>query len=31
MILKESEPSWNEAKRQLGDPNFLTQVNLILK
>jgi len=30
MILKESEPSWTEAKRQLGDPNFLTQVNFIL-
>jgi len=26
MILKQSEPSWTEAKRQLGDPNFLTQV-----
>ncbi|XP_025195967.1 dynein heavy chain 2, axonemal [Melanaphis sacchari] len=26
MILKESEPSWTEAKRQLGDPNFLTQL-----
>lgn len=26
MILKESEPSWAEAKRQLGDPNFLIQV-----
>ncbi|XP_026819508.1 dynein heavy chain 2, axonemal-like [Rhopalosiphum maidis] len=26
MILKQSEPSWTEAKRQLGDPNFLTQL-----
>lgn len=23
MILKQSEPSWSEAKRQLGDPNFI--------
>ena len=23
MILKQSEPSWNEAKRQLGDANFI--------
>lgn len=23
MILKQSEPSWNEAKRQLGDGNFI--------
>lgn len=27
MILKQSEPSWTEAKKQLGDPNFLLQVN----
>lgn len=27
MILKKSEPTWAEAKRQLGDPNFLTNVN----
>jgi len=29
MILRESEPSWTEAKRQLGDPNFLLQVNTL--
>jgi dynein heavy chain len=23
MVLKQSEPSWGEAKRQLGDPNFI--------
>lgn len=27
MILKQSDPSWTEAKKQLGDPNFLMQVN----
>ncbi|XP_050431508.1 dynein axonemal heavy chain 2 [Adelges cooleyi] len=26
MTLKQSEPSWAEAKRQLGDPNFLNQL-----
>lgn len=27
MILKQADPSWAEAKKQLGEPNFLTQVN----
>lgn len=31
MILKQSDPSWTEAKRQLGDPNFLTQVSFLIK
>lgn len=26
MILKQSEPSWAEAKRQLGEPNFIKQL-----
>ena len=26
MLLKCVEPTWAEAKRQLGDPNFITQV-----
>ncbi|XP_050531221.1 dynein axonemal heavy chain 2 isoform X2 [Daktulosphaira vitifoliae] len=26
MTLKQSEPTWNEAKRQLGDPDFLNQL-----
>lgn len=30
MILKQAEPSWTEAKKQLGDPNFLLQVNFCL-
>lgn len=29
MILKCSEPSWAESKRQLGDVNFLNTVNKI--
>jgi len=29
MILKQSEPNWVEAKKQLGDPNFLLQVNFL--
>lgn len=31
MTLKQSEPSWNEAKRQLGDPDFLNQVNFFFQ
>lgn len=27
MILLKKEPTWTEAKKQLGDPNFLTTVN----
>lgn len=27
MILKKADPSWAEAKRQLGDVNFLNQVS----
>ena len=26
MILKKATPSWEEAKKQLGDPNFLMQL-----
>eukprot|EP00741_Cyanophora_paradoxa_P024938 tig00000056_g24072.t1 len=26
MVLRKSDPSWAEAKRQLGDPNFLQQL-----
>merc|ERR1719440_1259135 len=26
MVLRKSEPSWAEAKKQLGDPSFLTQL-----
>ncbi len=26
MILKQSEPTWAEAKRQLGDPNFINSL-----
>tara|TARA_B100000579_G_C22025653_1_gene485938 strand:- start:173 stop:361 length:189 start_codon:yes stop_codon:yes gene_type:complete len=26
MVLRKSEPSWTEAKKQLGDPNFLVQL-----
>ncbi|XP_076454460.1 dynein axonemal heavy chain 2-like [Babylonia areolata] len=26
MILRQSEPSWAESKKQLGDPNFLNQL-----
>ena len=26
MILRQSEPSWAEAKRQLGDPNFINSL-----
>lgn len=28
MTLKQADPSWAEAKRQLGDPSFLNQVQL---
>lgn len=30
MILLKKEPTWTEAKKQLGDPNFLTTVNFCL-
>lgn len=30
MTLKQADPSWAEAKRQLDDPNFLQQVIIIL-
>lgn len=30
MILLKKEPNWTEAKKQLGDPNFLTTVNFCL-
>jgi len=30
MILKRVEPSWAEAKRQLGDVDFLNKVNPFL-
>jgi dynein heavy chain len=26
MVLKQSEPTWAEAKRQLGDPNFINNL-----
>ena len=26
MILRKADPTWMEAKRQLNDPNFLTQL-----
>lgn len=26
MILRKAEPTWAEAKRQLNDPNFLSQL-----
>jgi dynein heavy chain len=26
MILRKADPTWAEAKRQLNDPNFLTQL-----
>lgn len=26
MVLKQSEPNWGEAKRQLGDPNFINSL-----
>ena len=26
MILRQSDPTWQEAKRQLGDPNFITEL-----
>lgn len=29
MVLKTSEKSWAEAKRQLGDVNFLNSVSII--
>ena len=29
MIFKQVEPTWSEAKRQLGDPNFLLQVPVV--
>lgn len=29
MILKQVEPTWAEAKRQLGDVNFLNQVIML--
>jgi len=30
MTLKQADPSWAEAKRQLNDPNFLQQVKIII-
>lgn len=29
MTLKQADPSWAEAKRQLGDPSFLNQVQYV--
>jgi len=29
MTLKQADPSWAEAKRQIDDPSFLNQVNLV--
>lgn len=26
MVLRKSEPTWAEGKKQLGDPNFLVQL-----
>ena len=26
MVLRKQEPTWTEAKKQLGDPNFLMQL-----
>lgn len=31
MTLKQADPSWAEAKRQLGDPSFLNQVLVSLQ